>query len=45
MHPRRTTEAVEIDKPLEQITQSDLTDALAPFVAQTGWSELHPQPK
>jgi len=45
MHPRRTTDAVEIDKPLEQITQSDLTDALAPFVAQTGWSELHPQPK
>jgi hypothetical protein len=45
MHPRRTTEAVEIDKPLEHITQSDLTDALAPFVAQTGWSELHPQPK
>ena len=45
LHPRRPAEAVKIDKPLEQITQSDLTDALAPFVAQTGWSELHPQPK
>ncbi|SRR5258708_14303271 len=45
MHPERPTEAVKIDKPLEQVTQSDLSDALAPLVAQTGWSELPPKPK
>lgn len=33
MHPRRPTEAVKIDKPLEQITQTDLSDALAPLAA------------
>ncbi len=44
MHPRRPTEAVKINKPLEQATQSDLTDALAPLVAQTGLSEF-PKPK
>ena len=45
MHPRRPTEAVKIDKPLEQVTQSDLADALAPLVAQTGLSELSPKTK
>ena len=45
MHPRRPTEAVKINKPLEQVTQSDLTDALAPLVTQTGLSELSPKPK
>jgi hypothetical protein len=45
MHPGRTTEAVKIDKPLEQVTQSDLADALEPLVAQTGLSELPPKPK
>jgi hypothetical protein len=35
MHLRRPTEAVKIDKPLEQITQADLFNALAPF-AQAG---------
>ena len=45
MHPRRPTEAVKIDKPLEQVTQSDISDALAPLVAQTGLSELPPKPK
>jgi hypothetical protein len=45
MHPGRATEAVKIDKPLEQVTQSDLADALAPLVAQTGLSELSPKPK
>ena len=45
MHPRRPTEAVKINKPLEQVTQSDISDALAPLVAQTGWSELPPKPK
>ncbi|MEH2480520.1 hypothetical protein V1282_003877 [Nitrobacteraceae bacterium AZCC 2146] len=45
MHPRRPTEAFKIDKPLEQVTQSDLTDALAPLVAQAGLSELSPKPK
>ncbi len=39
MHPRRPTEAVGIDKPLEQITQTDLSDALAPLAARTGLSE------
>ncbi|CAN7511344.1 hypothetical protein LJR220_004624 [Bradyrhizobium sp. LjRoot220] len=29
MHPRRPAEAVTIDKPLEQITRTDLSDALA----------------
>jgi hypothetical protein len=45
MHPGRATEAVKIDKPLEQVTQSDLADALAPLVAQTGLSEMSPKPK
>jgi hypothetical protein len=45
MHPGRATEAVKIDKPLEQVTQSDLADALAPLVAQTGLSELSPKTK
>ena len=45
MHPRRPTEAIKIDKPLEQVTQSELTDALVPLVAQTGLSELPPKPK
>ncbi|KRQ91697.1 hypothetical protein CQ10_36665 [Bradyrhizobium valentinum] len=39
MHPRRPAEAVSIDKPLEQITQTDLADALAPFAAPTGLPE------
>jgi hypothetical protein len=45
MHPRRPTEAVKINKPLEQVTQSDISDALAPLVAQTALSELPPKPK
>ena len=45
MHPGRATEAVKIDKPLEQVTQSNLADALAPLVAQTGLSELSPKTK
>jgi hypothetical protein len=45
MHPRRPTKAVKIDKPLEQVTQSDICDALAPLVAQTGLSEVPPKPK
>ncbi len=38
MHPRRPTEAVGIDKALELITQTDLSDALAPMAARTGLS-------
>ena len=45
MHPGRTTEAVKIDKPLEQVTQSDMSEALAPWVSQAGLSELPPKPK
>ena len=45
MHPRRPTEAVKIDKPLEQITQTDLSNALAPLTAQTGLSEPPSKPK
>jgi hypothetical protein len=45
MHPRRPTEAVKINKPLEQVTQSDISDAHAPLVAQTGSSELPPKLK
>ena len=40
-----TTEAVKIDKPLEQVTQSDLSEALLRLVAQTALSELLPKPK
>src|ERR1700739_1609543 len=36
MHPRRQTEAVGIGKALEQITQTDLSDALAPLAARIG---------
>ena len=36
MHPRRPTEAVTIDRPLEQITQTDLADVLVPLAAPTG---------
>src|SRR5258708_35378113 len=45
MHPRRPTEAVGIGKPLEQITQTDLSDALRPFVERTGLSEPPSKPK
>jgi hypothetical protein len=44
MHPRRPTEAVRIDKPLEQITQADLSDALAPLAAQTGLPQSSSKP-
>jgi hypothetical protein len=44
MPPRRPTEAVKIDKPLEHVTQSDLSDALARLVVPTGLSELPPKP-
>jgi hypothetical protein len=36
IHPTRPAEAVGIDKPLEQITPADLSDALAPLAGQTG---------
>jgi hypothetical protein len=45
MHPTRPTEAVGIDKPLEQITQADLCDALAPLVARACSSEPLSEPK
>jgi hypothetical protein len=45
MHPRRPTEAVKIDKPLEQITQTELSDALAPLAAQTGLPKPSSKPK
>jgi hypothetical protein len=45
MHPGRPTEAVKIDKPLEQITQTELCDALAPLAAQTGLPEPPSKPK
>src|ERR1700759_3331273 len=38
MHPRSPPAAVEIGKPLEQITQTDLSDALAPLAVRTGRS-------
>jgi hypothetical protein len=44
MHPRRPAEAVRIDKPLEQITQADLFDALAPLAAQTGLPQSSSKP-
>jgi hypothetical protein len=36
MRPKRPTAAVKIGKPLEQVTQTDLSDALAPFVEHAG---------
>jgi hypothetical protein len=45
MHPRRPTEAVKIDKPLEQISRTELSDALAPLAAQTGLQEPSSKPK
>ena len=39
MHPERPAEAVGIDKPLEQITRTDLFNALAPLAAPGGLSE------
>jgi hypothetical protein len=39
------TEAVKIDKPLEQITRTELSDALAPLAAQTGLPEPSSKPK
>jgi hypothetical protein len=45
MLPRRPTEAVKIDKPLEQITQTELSEALAPLAAQTGLPEPSSKPK
>ena len=45
MHPRRPTEAVKIDKPLEQITQTDLSDALVLLAAQTDLPEPPSKPK
>jgi hypothetical protein len=41
MHPRRPTEAVKIG----QITQTDLSDALALLAAQTDLPELSSNPK
>jgi hypothetical protein len=45
MNPGRPTVAVKIDKPLEQITQTELCDALAPLTAQTGLPEPPSKPK
>src|ERR1700730_9346 len=45
MHPRRPTEAVKIDKPLEQITRTELSDALAPLAVQSGLPEPSSKPK
>jgi hypothetical protein len=44
VHPRRPTEAVEIDKPLEQVTPTDLSYALALLAAHTGLSEPPSRP-
>jgi hypothetical protein len=40
MRAKQPTEAVKIDKPLEQVTQADVSDALAPLTARAGAS--HP---
>jgi hypothetical protein len=45
MRPKRPTEAVKIDKPLEQVTQADLSDALAPLVARADPPAAAPEPK
>ena len=40
MHPTRPAEAVGIDKPLDQITRADLSNALAPLAAQAACPTL-----
>jgi hypothetical protein len=45
MRPKRPTEAVRINKPLEQVTQADLSDALAPLVARADSSPAVPEPE
>jgi hypothetical protein len=45
MRPKRPTEAVRIDKPLEQVTRTDLSEALAPLVARADPSVAVPEPK
>jgi len=45
MRPKRPTEAVRIDKPLEQVTQADLSEALAPLIARADPSAAVPEPK
>jgi hypothetical protein len=44
MHPRRPTDAVKIDKPLEQITQKDVSDALASSAGPEPPSPADPAP-
>jgi hypothetical protein len=39
IHPTRQAKAVGIDQSLEQITQADLSDALAPLAVQAGRPE------
>jgi hypothetical protein len=36
LHPRRPAEAVKLDKPIEQMTSTDLSDTLAPLAARAG---------
>src|ERR1700716_2088237 len=45
MRPKRPTEAVKIDKPLEHVTHADLSSALAPLVARADPSATFPAPK
>ena len=45
MRPKRPTEAVRIDKPLDEVTRTDLSDALAPLVARAGLPEAVAEPK
>jgi hypothetical protein len=45
IHPGRPTEAVTIDKPLEQLARSDPSGERAPMIAQAVLSELRPKPK
>ena len=39
MRPKRRTEGVKIDKPVEQVTEVDLSDALAPLAARAAASK------
>jgi hypothetical protein len=45
MRPKRPTEAVRIDKPLGEVTQADLSNALAPLIAHAGPSAAAPESK
>jgi hypothetical protein len=41
MRPNQPTEAVKVDKPIESVTQADLSDALAPLARRLAPAATH----